>query len=88
VLRRIFVSPKEEVAGERRKLHVEELHNLFPPNTIEAIKSRTARLSEYVARVVEMRNVYKILVDESEGKRKLVRLRVDGRKILKLILNK
>jgi hypothetical protein len=59
------------VTGGRRKLHNEELHNLYSsPNRI--IKSRRA---EHVARIGEKRNAYKILVGEPEGKRPLGRPR-------------
>jgi hypothetical protein len=51
VLRRIFGSTRDEVTGERRKLHIEEFHDLnSSPNIIWAIKSRTMRWTDYVAR--------------------------------------
>jgi len=41
VLRRIYVSKREEVTGERRKLHNEKLNDLYcTPNTVRVIKSR------------------------------------------------
>jgi hypothetical protein len=41
VLRRIFEPKRDEVTGEWRKLHIEELHDLFPsPSIIRIIKSR------------------------------------------------
>jgi hypothetical protein len=44
VLRRIFVPKRDEVTGEWRKFHNEELHNLYSsPNVIRQIKSRTMR---------------------------------------------
>jgi hypothetical protein len=52
VLRRIFGSKRNEVTGDWRKLHNEELHNLyFPPNIIRMIKSRRMRLAWRVTRI-------------------------------------
>jgi hypothetical protein len=50
VLRRIFGPKRDEVTGDWRKLHNEELHNLYPsPNTTGMIKSRRMRWAWYVA---------------------------------------
>jgi hypothetical protein len=74
VLRRIFGPKKEEVTGEWRKLHNEELHNLYSsPNIIRMIKSRRMRWAEHVARMGENRNAYRILVGKPEGRRPLGR---------------
>jgi hypothetical protein len=52
VLRRIFGPRRDEVIGGRRKLHIEELHNLYPsPNIITVIKSRRMRWAGNVARM-------------------------------------
>jgi hypothetical protein len=52
VLRRIFGPKRDEVMGDWRKLHNEELHNLYSsPNIIRMIKSRRMRLAGYVARM-------------------------------------
>jgi hypothetical protein len=52
VLRRIFRPKRDEVTGEWRKLHNEELHVLYSsPNTVRAIKSRRMRWEGDVARV-------------------------------------
>jgi hypothetical protein len=63
----------EEGAGGWRKLHSEELHDLYAsPNISRAIKSRSMRWAEHVALMREMRSEYKILVGKPEGKRPLV----------------
>jgi hypothetical protein len=70
VLRRIFGSKTDEVTGEWRKLHNEELHILYSfPNIIRQFKSRRMRWAGHVARMGEERNVYKVLVGKPEGKR-------------------
>jgi hypothetical protein len=64
------------VTGEWRKLHDEELHNLYSsPNIIKMIKSRRARWEGHVARMGETRIAYRILVGKLEGKRPLGRPR-------------
>jgi hypothetical protein len=75
VLRRIFGPKRDEVTGECRKLHNEELHNLqSSPNIIRQIKSRRMRWTGHVARMGEDRKVYKFLVEKLEGNRPLGRL--------------
>jgi hypothetical protein len=65
VLRRIFGPMRDEVAGDWRKLHNEELHNWYSsPNIIRMIKSRRMRWAGHVARIGEKR----ILVGKPEGK--------------------
>jgi hypothetical protein len=60
-LRRIFGPKREEVAGSWRRLHSEELHNLYAsPIIIRVIKSRRMRLAGHVARMGEMKNAYTI----------------------------
>jgi hypothetical protein len=52
VLRRIFEPKRDEVTGEWRKLHNEELHDLYsPPSIIRIIKSRRMRWEGHVARM-------------------------------------
>ena len=52
VLRRIFRPKKDEVVGECRKLHNEELNNLYSsPNIVWVIKSRRMRWTGHVARM-------------------------------------
>jgi hypothetical protein len=76
VLRRIFGPKRDEVTGEWKKLHNEELHILYsPPNIIRQIKSRVMRWAGNVARMEEKRKVYKVLVGKPEGKRPLGRPR-------------
>jgi hypothetical protein len=59
-LRRIHGHKREEVAGDWRRLHSEELHNLYAsPNIITVIKIGTTKWAGYVARVGDMRNAYK-----------------------------
>jgi hypothetical protein len=70
VLRRIFGPKRDEVTGEWRKLHNEELHILFSsPNIIRQIKSKRMRLAGHVARIGEERNVHRVLMGKPEGKR-------------------
>jgi len=75
MLRRIFGPKKNEVI-EWRKLHNEELKDLYPsPNIVRVIKSSRMRWAVHVARMGERRGVYKALVGKSEGNRPLGRLR-------------
>jgi hypothetical protein len=76
VLRRIFGPKTDGVTGGWRKLHNEELHNLYSsPSIIRSIKSRRMRWARHVARMGEKRNVYTLLVAKPEGKRPLERPR-------------
>jgi hypothetical protein len=64
------------VTGDWRKLHNEELHNLYSlPSIIRVIKSRRMRWADHVARMGEKMNVYRIFVGKPEGKRPLGRPR-------------
>jgi hypothetical protein len=76
VLRRIFGLKRDEVTGEGRKLHNEELRDLYSsPNIIRIIKSRRMRWAGHVARMGEKRNAYRLLMGKPEGKRPLGRPR-------------
>jgi hypothetical protein len=76
VLRRIFGPKRDEVAGERRKLHNEELHALYSsPSILRVIKSRRMRWAGHVVRLGEERGVYSVLVGKPEEKRLLGRPR-------------
>jgi hypothetical protein len=72
VLRRMFGPKRDEVTGDWRKLHNQELHNLYSsPNIIRMIKLRRRTWAGYVARMGETRNAYIILVGKPEGQRTL-----------------
>jgi hypothetical protein len=76
VLRRIFGPKWDEVTGEWRKLHNEELRNLYSSSSIiRMMKSRKMRWAGHVARMEEKRNAYRLLVGKPEGKRPLGRPR-------------
>jgi hypothetical protein len=69
LLRSIFGPKRETEMGGGRKLHNEELHNLFSsPNIIRMIKSRRMRWAGHVAQRGEKRNTYRILVGKPERK--------------------
>jgi len=83
VLRRIFGPRRDEITGEWRRLHNEELHDLYSsPNIVRVIKSRRMKWPGHVARMGEERGVYRILVGKPKGRRPLGRPRVDGLLIL------
>ena len=76
VLTRIFGPKRDEVTGEWRKLHNEELSDLYcSPNIIRAIKSRRMRWAGHVARMGENKVAYRVLVGRMEGKRSFGRRR-------------
>jgi hypothetical protein len=85
VLRRKFGPKRDEVTGKWRKLHNEQLHNLYSsPHVIRMIKSRRMRWAGHAARIGERRSAYRISVGKPEGKRPLGRPRrrwVDNIKI-------
>jgi hypothetical protein len=66
VLRRIFGPKRAEVTGEWRKLHNEELHDLYSsPSNIRIIQLRRMRCTGHVARMGEKRNAYRLLVGKT-----------------------
>jgi hypothetical protein len=76
VLKRIFGPTWDEVTGEWRKLHTEELTTLYSsPNYVWVVKSRRMRWTFHVARMYQRRGLYKVLVGNPEGKRPLGRSR-------------
>jgi hypothetical protein len=78
-LRTIFGPKRDEVTGEWRKLHNEELHDLYSsPNIVGVIKSRRMRWAGHVAQMVDERGVYNHWGDPG----------VDGRIILGWIFRK
>jgi hypothetical protein len=76
VLRRIFGPMRDEVIREWRKLHNEELNDLYcSPNIAWVIKSRRIGKAGHVARMGEKRDVYRVLVGKPKRKRPLARPR-------------
>jgi len=76
MLRRIFEPRWDKVTREWRRLHNEELNDLYSsPNILQVIKSRRMRWAGHVVQMGEKRGVYRVLVGKSEGKRPLGRPR-------------
>jgi hypothetical protein len=70
VLRRIFGPKRDGVTGEWRRLHNEELNDLYSSqNIIRVIKSGCMRWARHVARIGEGRGAYRILVGRSAGRK-------------------
>ena len=70
VLRSIFGSRRDEVTGEWRKLHNEELNDLYSsPNIVQVIKSRRIRWARHVARMRYRRGVFRVLIGKPVRKR-------------------
>jgi len=69
VVRRIFETKRDELTGEWRTLHNEELNDVYSsPNIVRVIKWRRMRWVGHVARMGEKRGVCRVLVGKSEGK--------------------
>jgi hypothetical protein len=79
VLRKMCGAKRDEVTGEWRRLHNEQLHGLYFSPNIQVIKSRTVRWVEHVACLEEKRHAYRVLVERQERKRPFEGLGVDGR---------
>jgi hypothetical protein len=76
MLRRIFGPKRDEVTGDWRKLHSEELNDLCSStNIVRIIKLRRIGWAGYVARIRDRRGVYSVLVGEPQGRRPLRRPR-------------
>jgi len=74
LVQRIFGPKRDKVTGHCRRLHNEELYDLYSsPNITRVIKSRRMRWMGNVARMRERRGVYRVLVGKPEGKRPLGR---------------
>ena len=68
MLRRIFGPKRVEVTGEWRKLHNEELNDLYcSPYIVRVMQSRRMRWVEHVTRMGKRRDVYRVLVEKPEG---------------------
>jgi len=79
VLRRIFGPRRDEVTGECRTLHNDELNDLyFSPNIVRVIKSRRMRWVGHVACMGEERGLYRVLVGKAERANHWGDLGVDG----------
>jgi hypothetical protein len=87
---RVFENSKGcKVSEDWRKLHNEELHDLYcSPNIIGVIRSRRVSWVGHVACMVEMRNVNRVLEGNLKERDPLEDTDIDGRIILKLILQK
>jgi hypothetical protein len=89
VLSRVLGPKRDEVVGEWRKLHDEELNDLYcPPSIVRVIKSRRMRWAGHVARMGERRGLYRVLVGEPEGKRPLLRPRRKRKDTIEMDLQK
>ena len=76
MLRKVFGPKRDEVTGEWRKLHNEELNDQYSlPNIVGMVKSRRMRWAGHVARMGEDRGVHRVLVGKPEGKTPLGRPR-------------
>jgi len=76
VLRRIFGPRRDEVTGEWRRLHNEELTDMYSSfNILRVIKSKRIRWAGHVVRISEERGVYRVLLGKLEGRRPLWRPR-------------
>ena len=76
VLRRVFGPKRDEVTGKWRKLHNEELKDLYSsPSIVRVVKSRRMSWAGHVACMAEESGVHRVLVGKPEGKRPLGRPR-------------
>jgi len=79
VLRRIFSPRRDEVTGEWRRFHNEELNDLYSsPNIVRVTKSRIMRWAGHVACMGEERGLYRVLMGKPEGSSHWVNVGVEG----------
>ena len=83
VLRKIFDAKRDAVTGEWRKLHNEELNDLYSPNIIRVIKSRRMKWVGHVTSIGDNSGAYNFLWRNLKERNHLEGLDVDGRIILK-----
>ena len=89
VLRKIFGPKRDEVTGECRKLHNEDLNDLYcSPNIFRVIQSRRTRWAAHLVCVVERRDAYRVLVVKLEGNNHFEDPGIDGKIILRWIFRK
>jgi hypothetical protein len=89
VLRRIFGPKRDEVTGEWRRVHNEELNDMnSSPNVIWVIKSRIMRWTGHVAHTWERKGAYRVLWGNLRERDHLEDQGIDGRIILKWIFKK
>jgi hypothetical protein len=89
VLRRIFGPKRDEVTGQWRKLHNEEINDLYSSRNIDqVIQWRRMRWAGHVVYLRERRGVYRVLVGKTGGKRPLGRPRLNGMVILRWVFRK
>jgi hypothetical protein len=89
VLRRIFGPKRDGLSGEWRRLHNEELNDLYSsPDIIRVIKSRRMRWAGHVARMGDGRVAYRVWWGDLREGDHLENSGVNGRKILKWIFKK
>jgi len=89
VLRRVFRPKRDELTVEWRKLHNEELRDLYAlPIIVRVVKSRRMRWAGHVARMGEGRDMHRVLVGKPEGKKPLGRPRCRWEDNIKIDLRK
>ena len=86
MLRKTFGPKRQEITAEWKRIHNEELYNLYSsPNSIRVIKSKTIRWARHVARMGETKRAYKVWWRDLREADHLEELGVDGRVILEWI---
>jgi hypothetical protein len=88
--RRTFRPKRDKIVGDWRKMHNEELRNLYSsPNIIRMIKSRRTRWAGHVTCLGEKRNSYRGFIEKTQKERNYKEdQNIEGRTILKWILDK